>query len=112
MKKLLMISVLAVSMPLASVTAKDLLVDPKKPGAYATLQAAVDAASPGDRVLLRGPVSILHHLVINKSLTIESVDHTKQEISLVAQIQIKSLTIAGQGIVIKLLLLKRQSKLQ
>ncbi len=83
MKKLLMISVLAVSMPLASVTAKDLLVDPKKPGAYATLQAAMNAASPGDRILVKGPLQgIEADVVIDKSVTIESVDHTKQDLVL------------------------------
>ncbi len=101
MKKLFVISVLAVSVSLAPVTAKDLLVDPKKPGAYATLQAAMNAASPGDRILVKGPLmGAQADVVIDKSVTIESVDSSMQTLILFEQgwphdhrIFIKSLTM-------------------
>ena len=61
--------------------AADLIVDPGDPGAYPSLQAALNAAMPGDRILLAtsvfaGPVDV------QKSVTIESLGAGRQTISL------------------------------
>ncbi len=50
--------------------AADLIVQPGNPAAYQTLQAAVDAAQPGDRILLAASVPI-SSLILRKSVTIE-----------------------------------------
>ena len=50
--------------------AADLLVDPTNPTAFQTLQAALDAAAPGDRILVRGPL-FAPISYVRKSVTIE-----------------------------------------
>jgi hypothetical protein len=56
----------------SSLPAADLLVEPGNPLAYQTLQAALNAAQPGDRILI-GAFLQPGTTVITKSVTIESV---------------------------------------
>lgn len=60
--------------------AGDLVVNPAKPGAYQTLQAALDAAQPGDRILLETdlPFAAAGKNVVRKSVTIESADDARK----------------------------------
>ena len=62
--------------------AADLLVEWGNPNAYQTLQAALDAAQPGDRILIKGwlQIGVVH---VTKSVTIESFDQSVQEIGVV-----------------------------
>jgi len=58
--------------------ASDLFVNPNRPGAFATLQAAHDAAQPGDRILVEVDLPATGETVIRKSLTIESIDDNRR----------------------------------
>lgn len=61
------------------VRAADLLVEVGNPNAYQTLQAALDAAQPGDRILVKGYVGGTG-VVIRKSVTIESATENRADI--------------------------------
>jgi len=66
---------LAVALALGvRVVAADLLVEVGNPNAYQTLQAALDAASPGDRILIKGLLVLASPVFIRTSVTIESFD--------------------------------------
>ena len=56
------------------VPAADLLVEVGNPAAYQTLQDALDAAQPGDRILIKGLVVLEAPVIIRTSVTIESFD--------------------------------------
>lgn len=64
------------------VHAADLIVNPTKPTAYPSLQAALDAAQPGDRILVEvSDLRVMNpHPTIRKSVTIESANLTKYEL--------------------------------
>lgn len=62
--------------------AADLLVERGNPNAYQSLQAALDAAQPGDRILIKGGTGFDEPLQVRKSVTIESFDDTRQQIVL------------------------------
>jgi len=64
---------LAMLLATSSLPAADLLVQPGNPTAYQTLQAALNAAQPGDRILIGGTLIPAGGYVITKSVTIESV---------------------------------------
>lgn len=58
----------------APVATQDLIFEPGNPQAYQTLQSALDAAQPGQRILMRGSVSSLgggRATIVRKSVTIE-----------------------------------------
>lgn len=61
--------------------AADLIVNPGNPLAYQTLQAALNAAMPGDRILLAAPV-FSDAILVNKSVTIEPLGPGRQQIML------------------------------
>ena len=60
--------------------AGDLVVNPGKPSAFPTLQAALDAAQPGDRILIETDLAFAATTknVVRKSVTIESVDDSRK----------------------------------
>lgn len=62
--------------------ATDRVVDPNNPLAYPTLQAALNAALPGDRILLAVSV-FTDRIVVQKSVTIEPLGSGRQSIALV-----------------------------
>ena len=74
---------LAVVMSGASIPAIDLIVDPGNPLAYPSLQAALNAALPGDRILLAVPLYV-SGIVVQKSVTIEPLGPGRQTIWLTA----------------------------
>jgi hypothetical protein len=53
---------------------EDRFVNPVRPGAYPTLQAALDAANPGDRILVEVDLPWAGLTTVTKSVTIESAD--------------------------------------
>jgi hypothetical protein len=74
--------------------AADLLVQPGNPNAFQTLQAALNAALPGDRVLIGGPLTP-GTITISKSVTIESAPGPTQTLTAFSQsdeIRITALT--------------------
>ena len=78
------------------IPAADLVVNPSKSGAYPTLQAALDAAMPGDRILIEVSLWIVP-TVIRKSVTIESASSARVRvqcwsISYSAALTVESLT--------------------
>ena len=62
--------------------AADLIVDPGNPAAFQTLQAALDAASPGDRILLAAPISFVDGIFVRTSVTIEPLGPGRAFLSL------------------------------
>jgi len=76
------------SLPLAGVAllaafpvlANDLAVNPTRPGAFQTLQAALDAAQPGDRILIEAALPPTDQTIIRKSVTIESADGVRHHL--------------------------------
>lgn len=80
----------------SSLPATDLLVQPGNPAAYQTLQAALNAAQPGDRILL-GASLMPGTVTIAKSVTIESAPGATHTIYLFAgagpeELRIQALT--------------------
>ena len=65
---------------IAPAQANDLFVNPSRPGAFATLQAAHDAAQPGDRIVIETDLPAVGQTVIRKSLTIESIDDNRRKL--------------------------------
>ncbi|HEX6812044.1 MAG TPA: hypothetical protein VF384_10515 [Planctomycetota bacterium] len=73
---------LAMLLATSSLPAADLLVQPGNPTAYQTLQAALNAAQPGDRILIGASLLMPSTAIITKSVTIESVTGAVHTISL------------------------------
>lgn len=81
-------------LPSGRAVAADLLVQPGNPLAFQTLQAALDAAQPGDRILI-GASMMAGSVVVRKSVTIESVPGARYSLSQFGQFEefrIESLT--------------------
>jgi hypothetical protein len=64
--------------------AADLVVEPGNPAAYQTLQAALDAAQPGDRILIAAPL-MAGAVVVQKGVTIEPLGGGRQSIAFFGQ---------------------------
>ena len=73
---------LAMLLATSSLPAADLLVQPGNPTAYQTLQAALNAAQPGDRILIGASLIMPATAIITQSVTIESVPGAIYTISL------------------------------
>lgn len=67
--------------------ASDLAVNPTRPGAYPTLQAALDAAQPGDRILVEVALPTTDQTIIRKSVTIESADGVRHQLHYLGTVQ-------------------------
>jgi len=78
------IAIAAACAAMSSVHAQtDRIVGGSQPGSYATLQAAISAAAPGDRVLIAQNQTVLATIPIDKALRIESAPGPKRMISFI-----------------------------
>ncbi len=61
----------------------DRIVGGSQPGSYPTLQAAITAAAPGDRILIAQDMTVLTTITLNKALRIESAPGARRSISFI-----------------------------